>query len=216
MQKTSEWEKSFYALDKRVFSAEAVGAYHFFEQLERFVCKEAFILDFGCGKGDKVIELREKGYTNVYGCDPSELLSSSKSHQYPFIQVMKEEKIPFPYKWDLIFCSGVLHHIHFDHLKNVLEIIYQSLKPSGYFLYIEPRNTWLRRLGHIAVCSRLGRSFSKIRILAQCLDAEWETYSVWLKREKKEFVSICEQLGFSLVEKKDRRLTVLGILVRKS
>jgi SAM-dependent methyltransferase len=212
----SEWEKAFDTLDKRVFSVEAIGGYDFGPLLKKYARKESFILDYGCGKGHGVIKLRDEGYKNSFGTDPSEfLLKGIAPPASDFIKLMSNGVIPFKSEtFDFVYTSGVLHHISWGLLPEVLAELKRVLKPGGVFVYIEPRNSLARKLGHTAVLSPLSKLSKNATALAECLRAEWPTYYPWLVKEEAEFAPLCQKLGFSKTETHRKLFTKIGVLRR--
>lgn len=212
MQSEAKWEQAFNTLDKRVFSADAVGGYDFIQPMSRFTTTESFVLDFGCGKGQMVQHMQTLGYKNVWGTDPSSLLlkDSPKSAN---LKLMTDHRIPFADDtFDFVYCSGVLHHIGWDQLPQVLKEVGRVLKNGGHFLYAEPRKTLLRSFGHVVVMSLLNRLSKNARALSDCLEAEWPTYGPWLDRQDEEFLPLCLSHGFKEVSVDLKSVTVIGTL----
>ena len=215
MSKSKEeaWEDAFDTLDKRVFSVDAIGGYGFEKTLQEFASNDSQILDYGCGKGQLVEKLREDGFTNVVGTDPSQNLISQAGLSDDILKVMTNNKIPYPDNYfDFSYCSGVLHHIHWDHLPTVLAELSRVLKPEGVFVFVEPRNSIWRKLGHLVVLSPLSRLYKNAFALAECLRAEWPTYKPWLLKEKKEFIPMCKTAGFKYLKTKNKMFTTTGVI----
>lgn len=216
MSNQAEWEAAFNTLDKRVFSVDAIGGYDFSDILKAHTTNESAILDFGCGKGGLVKKLRDEGYVNAVGTDPSEGLIKQSGLPSNVLLVMKDGRIPYAdVSFDFVYCSGVLHHIEWGLYSNVLDEIKRVLKPGGVFLFSEPRNSIWRKLGHVAVMSPLEKINKQVGALAACLRAEWPTYYPWLLKENAEFVPLCERAGFSLIQRKTKMFTVIGVLKRE-
>jgi len=213
MSAANEWEQAFNTLDKRVFSVDAIGGYDFQSHLENHTKKSSTILDFGCGKGDLVKKFREDGYTSIYGTDPSGGLLAQSSLGSEILKRMDNGMIPFPDNtFDFVYCSGVLHHIEWGLYPGVLTELKRVLKPGGIFLWSEPRNSLWRKLGHMAVLSPFRKFNRNVDALAACLRAEWPTYYPWLVREEKEFVPLCQQLGFIFQGSETKMFTVIGLV----
>jgi SAM-dependent methyltransferase len=104
------------------------------------------VIDFGCGAGILIPELREKGY-HVVGLDLS--LDMLKAHEEVTAPLVCGDGCCLPFaaaKFDAIFCRGSLHHV--PDLKRAFEEIVRVLKPGGYLIFSEPSNdSPLNRLG---------------------------------------------------------------------
>lgn len=105
--------------------------------IKNFVDKNSKILDIGCGNGGLLNELKEEGYSNLSGLDPSNVcVSNIKSneinafHGTIFKNNIKE-------KFDCIILTHVLEHI--KDLKEAVNIIESLLNDEG-ILYIESPN----------------------------------------------------------------------------
>lgn len=212
MDTEATWEEAFTTLDKRVFSADAIGGYDFIPLLDPHVTKESRILDFGCGKGQMVSHLKRIGFPMTFGTDPSPKLLNSSQDTFS-LKVMENGKIPFEdSSFDLVFCSGVLHHINWMQIPMALGEIRRVLKNQGIFLYAEPRKTWMRSVGHILIMSPLNVISSNARALSDCLHAEWPTYDPWLRKQHREFLPMCESFGFKPITIVQKAMTVIGTL----
>lgn len=107
------------------------------------------ILDFGCGAGQLVKELRSLGY-DAYGCDV--FLDSKTESENGFLKkiTMEPYKIPFgDGQFDIITSTSVL-----EHAQNTPECFYEIarvLKPGGYALHLLPGKFYLPTEPHIYV-----------------------------------------------------------------
>ncbi|MBI4385182.1 MAG: class I SAM-dependent methyltransferase [Nitrospinae bacterium] len=108
-------------------------------------------LDYGCGSGNLCLEFnRYFPKARYFGVDPSgEMIETAKT-QYgakgTFCAVSSEEWKIRPY--DIIFSSGVYHHIpHKDH-KRIVCGLKKSLAPSGKMIIWEhnPINPFTRKI----------------------------------------------------------------------
>lgn len=104
--------------------------------------KGKFVLDYCCGTGKNSLKVSEYGAT-VYGIDISEesilasktLLNGAGYSSCATFQVMDAENLIFEENmFDVIICSGVLHHLDVNLAYPQLSRV---LKPSGKIICIE-------------------------------------------------------------------------------
>ncbi|PED67952.1 class I SAM-dependent methyltransferase [Priestia megaterium] len=103
------------------------------------VNREAVILDYGCGYGRTLSELRGYGYKNLHGVDFSEeMIKRAKSNDSEIdFQVIQSGKLPFSnHSLDAVLLFAVLTCVHKDEEQNaILNEIKRVLKPGG-IIYI--------------------------------------------------------------------------------
>ncbi len=94
------------------------------------------ILDIGCGFGDFLINLKDKGHKgDLIGIDISEgmikeALSMNKNIRF---FVANAEKLPFGKKeFDVILCKHMLYHV--NDIKKALKEVNRTLKDDGLFV----------------------------------------------------------------------------------
>ena len=100
--------------------------------------KSAKILDVGCAEGDLLSELKNRGYTNLYGVDPSQSCVSyiTNEHKidantgglFSLTSIFNEKE------FDCVILTHVLEHIY--NLSIAIQNIYSILKDDG-ILYLE-------------------------------------------------------------------------------
>ncbi|WP_455931281.1 class I SAM-dependent methyltransferase [Priestia aryabhattai] len=99
----------------------------------------ATILDYGCGYGRTLFELRSHGYNHLHGVDFSvEMIKRAKSYDLEIdFQVIKSGKLPFPNdSFDAVLLFAVLTCVYKDEEQNaILNEIKRVLKPGG-IIYI--------------------------------------------------------------------------------
>jgi len=103
---------------------------------------QSVILDFGCGSGKYVKELRENGY-QAFGCDinlkSEENVDTESMIKNDIIRLIDLKNYILPFEdntFDLIISDQV-----FEHVQNYSETIYEIsriLKPEGFCLHIFP------------------------------------------------------------------------------
>ncbi|MFE4114424.1 class I SAM-dependent methyltransferase [Priestia sp. YIM B13448] len=99
----------------------------------------AAILDYGCGYGRTLLELRSYVYNNLHGVDFSEeMIKRAKSHNSEIdFQVIQSGKLPFSNdSLDAVLLFAVLTCVHKSEEQNaILNEIKRVLKPGG-IIYI--------------------------------------------------------------------------------
>nr|WP_297274196.1 class I SAM-dependent methyltransferase [uncultured Agathobaculum sp.] len=110
------------------------------EQLQKHTSKDAMILDIGFGKGELLCYLKQHGYTNLQGMDPS--VQSVSALQEKGIQgiilSLQATEIPSAYqkKFDVIILTEVWEHLYA--LKRCIENVKTLLKDSGHLILTLP------------------------------------------------------------------------------
>jgi len=103
------------------------------------VNRDATILDYGCGYGRTLFELRRYGYNHLYGVDFSaEMIKRAKSHESEIdFQVIQSGKLPFSNdSLDAVLLFAVLTCVYKDEEQDaILNEIKRVLKPGG-IIYI--------------------------------------------------------------------------------
>jgi len=107
--------------------------------------KEARILDFGCGFGQILKELRRLGYKNIFGADvDKEAIRFCKSQGFSVIDISDLNKFVHNYKsyFDMIIMSHVVEHIPKDEIISTLRKLKQVLKDEGIIFIMVPNALW--------------------------------------------------------------------------
>jgi SAM-dependent methyltransferase len=102
------------------------------------------IMDFGCGLGDTTPLLRDAfDGARVFGVDVStELLDVARAEQANTgVTFMTPDAWPSNLAVDLVYSSGVFHHIHPEQRPDCLAFISRSLRHGGVFALWE-NNPW--------------------------------------------------------------------------
>ena len=99
--------------------------------------RDAKILDIGCGAGHFLYYLKKKGYIHYLGIDSSQsqidfckqnvTSNVELADAFDFLKATENE-------FDAISMNDVLEHIPKEHVMNLLEMIYRSLKSKGVLL----------------------------------------------------------------------------------
>jgi len=97
---------------------------------------EFLIMDFGCGVGQVVHELRDLGY-QAFGCDVK--IDAKSMHDENIIRLINSQPYKLPFKNDTF--NIILSEQVFEHVQNYSEVISEInrvLKPDGCCLHIFP------------------------------------------------------------------------------
>lgn len=86
-----------------------------YEMIEKYVEKEEKLLDIGCGDGTFLQYLKEKGYNNIYGIDPSKesiACLKEKNIQGQVGNIFEKVSPKLKNQFDIVVCTAVLEHIY--------------------------------------------------------------------------------------------------------
>jgi SAM-dependent methyltransferase len=104
---------------------------------------DSFILDFGCGDGHRVYQLRDAGFKNSYGFNKGNYLGIENpvnlrdDRDIQFFRFSDDGSIPFPDKYfDLIISDQVFEHV-LEQEKAFREI-HRVLKDGGVSVHVIP------------------------------------------------------------------------------
>ncbi|HXF68198.1 MAG TPA: class I SAM-dependent methyltransferase [Thermoflexus sp.] len=97
------------------------------------------VLDLGCGRGEFLELLREKGISGT-GIDVDlEMVRTCREKGLEVIQADLFEYLGTQEaSWDGIFCSNVIEHMHADKALRMFQLAYRALRPGGIFLVATP------------------------------------------------------------------------------
>jgi len=136
--------------------------------------KDAVILDAGCGKGEWLGWLKNRGYTKLIGVDGSESDLSMASTWLEGVQFECADLLSYlesaSATYDVIHAKDVIEHLTKDEIVRFLSGARKSLKPSGQ-LWIQTFNAQ----APLAAATRYGDFTHETGLtpqsLAQCLRA---------------------------------------------
>ncbi len=111
--------------------------------------RDKVVLDLGCGSGEEVIPLRQRG-AHVTGIDISPELIAVAHKRLQKYGIDAELRVGSAYDTqladhsvDVVFCMSLLHHLELDRVKRE---ICRVLKPEGLFIFKEPiRFSWMMK-----------------------------------------------------------------------
>lgn len=109
------------------------------------------VLDLGCGEGAFVFAARTRFPRHRYaGWDMHPEIEKLCAPDVEFTRVDLTRTTELPTRtFDRVFCLDVLEH--FPRLDGVLATIRNLLKPDGRLVLSEPTESWLYKLGRLAV-----------------------------------------------------------------
>ncbi len=90
----------------------------FFQDLPRDIS----ILELGCGPGNIIRTLKQMGFTNLTGIDINAKAIGMVEREFPEFTFIHSaiEDLPPVKKYDLVFTSGVLIHIHPNNVSRII------------------------------------------------------------------------------------------------
>lgn len=129
---------------------ESIGKRALNQKIAAFVkgmaSKEDFLLDIGFGKGNLMRQLRQNGFCNVFGLDPSlESVERMKEEGFDVYlgSIFNEAKEPLQKKFDYVFLIDVLEHLLYP--ENAIECITDYIKERGKLVVSVPNDTSLMK-----------------------------------------------------------------------
>lgn len=106
--------------------------------------KSNYYLEIGCGTGNYLIGMFERGYKNIVGLDPSELMLNTAREKCKGKGIERDpsswihafaENLPFQNDFfDGVFCINALHHIKKRNRGSVFNSVFHVLRNGGRFV----------------------------------------------------------------------------------
>lgn len=110
--------------------------------------KQVKVLDFGCGQGNLVDALIQRGF-DAYGCDIENYWQISKQEVLKTI-IKSPYQLPFDTNaFDFVVSTSVLEHA--QNKKECFREIHRVLKPGGYSMHLYPGKWYIPYEPHIYV-----------------------------------------------------------------
>lgn len=189
--------------NKRLNFQNTIDVYNLDQELNFFPLKKTdLILDAGCGNGNVVEKLMEKGHTTIHGADFSDDRIQQASERFKghkninFFQRSLNKTEFNESTYDVILCRYVYEHV--TNAKEILEELHRILKPKGHiciinfdniFFGFHTKNDFFNNQLK-ALREKLPQDFKIARKLPQMLNAchfenvEWEARTYFFKGER--------------------------------
>lgn len=182
---------------------------HFFRVFKfyDFVLPDKKIIDVGCGTGDALYLLKEKGYEHLEGIEPEEKLFKDFDR---FKMIREGSCLNIGMggrRYDVVLMFGVLHHLNdLDEMKLTLENVRRILNVGGRFYSVEPWKNPVRVLAtKLLLETPLANLNSYLRAESKIWVCEKKNFSNWLKVERM-FTDHASKSGFDVsFHKRDLR-----------
>jgi len=134
---------SFFSGDRGYFSEYKV-------ELAKEVCVPTpqRVLDFGCGIGLSLPYLqRHFSEAQIHASDLSQKSLEHVEKQWPGVVVLRDEQLD-AHSFDLIFVSGVIHHVPPAQREGLFQRLSRLLSPKGFLIVFDhnPYNPVTRRM----------------------------------------------------------------------
>jgi SAM-dependent methyltransferase len=158
--------------------------YSFYERafFRHITDKNARILDVGCGSGEFISLLLQRGYKNLHGVEIDDALIDMAAGVLPEIRKSSATELPFAdNSFDCIYMFNVMHHLRdMAECEQALAEMTRCLRDGGRIILVEPCRLILYRLLK-AVCYA-GSPFSTFfRNFYVILQEEWGILSCFLR-----------------------------------
>lgn len=147
-----------------------------------FLNKNSSIIDIGCGRGDLINFLINKGFTNIIGVDINkDLWVYPKYRHLLYTQDIKDMNIIN--NADIIICQAILHHLP---LNTTLKFIGQCkdiLNNNGVILLSEPNNTFITKVLFYCLFTPLRYISKYTYYMSKIHKYEYEEWQKWFKNK---------------------------------
>jgi ubiquinone/menaquinone biosynthesis C-methylase UbiE len=159
--------------------------YSFYERVffRHITDKNARILDVGCGSGEFISLLQQRGFKNLYGVDVDDALIDKASGVLPEIKKSSATELPFSDSFfDCIYMFNVMHHLKdMAEYERALAEMSRCLCDGGRIILIEPCRLPLYRLLKTA-CAAASPVSAFFRNFHAMLQEEWGNLSRFLRQ----------------------------------
>lgn len=164
---------------------------------DKYLSKNAKILEAGCGLGQIVIHYHKRGY-NITGIDNSEVAIKKIKAYDPSVAVENGDLSLLPYQdnhFDAYLSLGVVEHF-FPFPRKILSEAHRVLKHNGLIMIDVPIENAIRRF--FKPLRRLRQLNTVRRLFGHGHIEEKEFYYIMYK--KGEFKEFIEKAGFEIIE----------------
>lgn len=186
---TRKWEDAFLKQRRGLSSRQ--------KRLKLFnIGSKDIVLDIGCGDGLDILVMEKMGVKNITGIDISRRLLhlAQKTNPQAKFYLAEVDKLPFEKnKFTIVFVDSVFHHL-LRYEKSLLEIK-RVLKPGGFLCFIEPHQSFIRRVLDFTCKLPLSNYLPGLKQRRVGYLEEKELMEHWLETEE-EFYNLLQKLGF--------------------
>ena len=109
--------------------------------IDKYIPRDAKILEVGCSSGYNLDFLESIGYTNLSGVDIDKGATTSGKLEYKNLNLfcgnIFEQEVEFSSKFDLIFSISTLQHIPYNLFSKVIDTIHHISEPSSSLIFFE-------------------------------------------------------------------------------
>lgn len=144
--------------------------------------RNARILDVGCGSGEFISLLLQRGYNNLYGVEIDDALFDIAAAVIPEIKKSSATELPYDAdSFDCIYMFNVMHHLtDLAEYRKALAEMSRCVRDGGSIILVEPCRLVLYRL--LKMVSYAGRPFSSFfRNFYLILKDEWPNLTRFLR-----------------------------------
>lgn len=183
IQQKSNWTDTFVAHSRNRLIHHV--RYHFYERafFRHLANTDAAILDVGCGAGEFIHLLQQRGYKNLYGVEIDDTLLDMAAGTIS--DVRKASATALPYEdgsFDCVYMFNVMHHLQdVAEYEQALAEMTRCVRDGGRIILVEPCHLFLYWL--LKTACFLGRPFGAFfRNFYLILAEEWPKLSLFLRQ----------------------------------
>lgn len=199
MNKEKDWNEIWknYKVSNKKKLLKIFNTFNFFK-----LDKHLSIFDIGCGDGQALSILKEKGFYNLKGIEPQEELF--ENNKDVFIEAGNCLDLSnISSKFDIVVIIGMLHHLkNFEEMKACINNISGVLKRGGKFYSLEPIKTFVRTMGTKILLESPIKNLTKyLKVESQLWLNEKKEFKIWFENDEK-LTEYLQNNGFKIFWKK--------------